>query len=163
MKRQLPGSLDALSRSQPSAQRYLVDTSIGHPHAKALSVARWRIESVAGLFGVDDKTQVLDEEIIPRCGAEDIVWLTFDKAAKHEHEELTKLHQTCVLWISRPKHGLSSAYIHAMLAVAIMRVDPLFSSRDSQALHLRMNWRIDAEPVEQWRGRHPRRRLPLSE
>lgn len=66
-----------------------VDTSIGHPHACALQVAGWNIQSVADLFRLDDWAQARDEQIIPECGAQDIVWLTlFHEFTRHGHGSL---------------------------------------------------------------------------
>lgn len=140
---------------QPDS-RYRLDTSLGSPHAAALRVAGWDIVSVDELFGVDSTVSILDEEIIPRCGREGRTWLTVDERARFRHAELTKQHLVSVVWITRPNDGLSVAYVHALLARALLKVDPEFAAHPDFALQFRLGWTLEARPREHWRARKPR-------
>lgn len=108
------------------------------------------------LFGVSATESVLDEAIIPRCAREGRVWITADERAQRQHEMALKQHLVSVLWVNRPRGGMSTAYQHAHLAAALLHLDYEFTSRGDHALHYRLGPTLHAKPTELWRSRRPR-------
>lgn len=137
-------------------QQYLLDNQLNPYLAAAFQLAGWDIKSVQEWFGVDPEESVLDEVIIPRCGSEGRVWVTADERAQRRHEAALKLHRVSVLWIIRPNDGMSTAYQHAHIATALLRVDYDLSHRPSEAVHYEVGWTLKAEPKEVWKSRRTR-------
>jgi PIN like domain len=134
-------------------QRYLLDNSLNPYLAAALRLAGWDVVSVNEWFAADPRQSVVDEDIIRRCGQEGRASITADDAARGQHEVALKWHLVSVLWVSRPKGGMSTTYQHALLTSALLRFDYLLSGTADCALHHRVGSTLHAVPVETWRRR----------
>lgn len=123
--------------------------------AEALRLAGWDVQSVHEAFNCKATDRVPDEVIIPWCSQHDRVWITADEAARREHEIALKQQLVSVLWVNRPKGGMSTAYQHAHLAAALLRLDDKLSQRHREAVHCRLGSTLHAVPQEAWSGKKP--------
>jgi hypothetical protein len=137
-------------------QRYLLDHSLNPNLAQALRLADWDVLSVTELFGVSSQDSIDDSEIIRRCAREGRIWVSVDVAARRQHAFLLQFLGVSVLWVSRPKEGMSTAYQHALLTAALLRADPEFTSQPHHAIHFTVGSTLNAKPKEVWRQRRQR-------
>ncbi len=100
--------------------------------------------------------QILDEDIISWCAREGRALVTADESARREHEVALKASLINVLWLQRPKKGISTSYQHAHLAISMMRFDCLASNRPKEAVHCVVGSTLGAAPKEIWRQRRQR-------
>lgn len=112
--------------------------------------------SVNEAFNCAPSDRIPDEKIIPWCARENRVWITADEAARRQHEFALKQHQVSVLWVHRPKTGMSTAYQHAHLAAALLKVDYLLGQNCKGAVHYAIASPLGSQPREIWRGRRAR-------
>ena len=138
-------------------QRYLLDHQLNPTLADAVRNAGWDILYVMELFNVGPLDSVPDELIIPRCAAEGRVWVTADEKVRREHEQALKLNLVSALWVRRPNEGMSTAYAHALLTTALLRVDVLLTQRPGYAQHYTVGPTLHAQPKLVWERRRPRR------
>lgn len=136
--------------------KYLLDNCLNPELAQALRLAGWDIKNVYEAFGVGPWDRVLDEDIIPWCAREDRVLVTADESARREHELALKANLISVLWLQRPKKGMSTPYQHAHLAAAMIRFDCDVSNKPKDAVHCTVGWTLGAVPKEVWKQRRHR-------
>ncbi len=134
----------------------MLDNCLNPNLATALELAGWDIKNVYQAFSCGPTDQILDEDIIPWCAAEDRVLISADESARRDHELALKSNLVSVLWIQRPKTGMSTAYQHAHLAAALMRFDCVVAQR-TEAIHCTDGWTLGAVPKEVWAERRRRR------
>lgn len=130
--------------------KYLLDNCLNPRLAEALRLAGWDIRNVYEAFGVGPTDQVLDEDIIPFCARENLALVTADEAARREHELALKTNRISVLWVQRPKTGMSTPYQHAHLAAALMRFDYHVYCTPKDAVHCSIGSTLGAVPKERW-------------
>src|SRR5438445_15960 len=94
--------------------------------------------SVNELFGVQPTESIPDEDIIARCAAEGRSWITADESARRQHELALKENLVSVLWVKRPKSGMSTAYQFAVVVTALLRFDIELSRNPGHAIHRRV-------------------------
>lgn len=119
-------------------------------------MAGWQIQSVNELFGAQAHDSVPDQTIIPRCAAEGLAWVTADDSARREHEFALKSNLVSVLWVKRPKDGMSVAYSFAVLATALLRFDRILDDHPGRAMHCAVGHALSARVDPIWEQRRPR-------
>jgi len=105
------------------------------------------------LFGSDPRQSILDPEIIPRCAAEGRAWVTVDESARREHELALKTHLVSVLWVKRPREGMSTAYQFAILVTALLRFDMELDKYPGRAIHCGVGSSLNASLERLWERR----------
>ncbi len=119
--------------------------------ADALRLAGWDIQNISQAFDCKPTDSIPDETIIPWCARNGWVWITADESARREHEVALKQHQVSVLWVVKPaKTGMSTAYQHAHLAAALLKLDDKLSQKPKEAIHCRLGPTLHAQPQELW-------------
>jgi hypothetical protein len=121
--------------------------------APALRLAGWDIVNVMELFGVGPRDSVPDDAIIPRCAVDRRIWITADERAQRQHELSLKQHFVSAMWVRRPRDGMSTAYQHAHLAAALLRLDFELSDLGDQVAHFELGPTLHAVPKEIWKRR----------
>lgn len=133
---------------------YLLDPSLNPELASALRVGLWDILAVHELFGVDVRTRILDEDIIPRCREEGRIWVTADEAARRRHTDHLGAHDIHVLWVKRKDGKMGTPYQLALLSQAILRLDQLLETRTDRRRHYEVGWALGSpRPLDQRRER----------
>ena len=122
-------------------------------------MAGWDVVSVNELFGVRPDESIADQDIIPRCTAEGRAWITADDSARREHELALKQHLVSVLWVKRPKEGMSTAYQFAVLVTALLRFDMELARDPSRAFHCGVGSSLNASLERLWERRRPAAQL----
>lgn len=108
---------------------YIVDENLSPTIAKALSACGFDITCVQEVF--PNRTGVEDTEIIEwlsKHGRQKSVWITADQSAAKVHAKFLLAKQNSVLWIFRPKAGLSKLQELQLLSLIIEHVTELMSN-----------------------------------
>ena len=143
-----------ISKWQPQ-HKYVLDNSLNPKLAEALRLAGWNVLSVNELFGVQPTESIPDEDIIPRCAAEGRSWITADESARRQHELALKEKLVSVLWVKRPKSGMSTAYQFAVVVTALRRFDIELSRNPGHAIHCGVGSTLAASLERLWEKRRP--------
>lgn len=107
---------------------YIVDENLTPIIARAIAACGFDITSVHEEFG---RSNVDDTEIIEwlgKYGRQQSVWITADKDASKAHAKFIIAKQNSVLWIFRPKQGLSKLQELQLLPLVIEHVTDLISA-----------------------------------
>lgn len=108
---------------------FIIDHNLSYALADALSACGFEVTSVIRVF--PDKATVADEEIIDwleQQGRERCVWITADENAQKVHAKYILAKQISVLWVLRPKKGLSNLKALQLLSLIIEPLEQLISS-----------------------------------
>ncbi|MCH7745962.1 MAG: DUF5615 family PIN-like protein, partial [Chloroflexi bacterium] len=92
-------------RSRPF---FLIDHNLSHKLAQAFTDVGFDAMSVRGAF--PDRSTVPDKEIIEwlsSSGQHNSIWVTADDDAQKAHAKLIMASNISVLWVNRPRRGLS--------------------------------------------------------
>jgi len=93
--------------------------------------------------------------IIPRCATEGRSWITADESARRQHELALKENLVSVLWVKRPKSGMSTAYQFAVVVTALLRFDIELSRNPGHAIHCGVGSTLSASLERLWEKRRP--------
>ena len=116
---------------------FIIDHNLSYALADALSACGFDVTSVKAVF--PNKVKVEDEEIIDRLeeqGRECSVWITADEKSQKAHAKYISAKGISVLWVVRPKKGLSTLKALQLLSLIIEPLAQLISST-KQPLYLR--------------------------
>jgi hypothetical protein len=113
-------------------------------------LAGWDVVSVNELFNVRPDESIHDQDIIRRCAAENRAWITADESARREHELALKQHLVSVLWVKRPKAGMSTAYQFAVIVTALLRFDMELARDPGRVLHCTVGSTLGASLQRLW-------------
>ena len=116
---------------------FIIDHNLSYALADALSACGFDVTSVKAVF--PNKERVEDEEIIDwleKQGRERSVWITADEKAQKVHAKYILAKEISVLWVVRPKNGLSTLKALQLLSLIIEPLAQLISST-KQPLYLR--------------------------
>lgn len=149
----MPGSGRYDANSPP--QRYLIDHHFTQHLAAALRTADWHAISVPELFQVGPQARVPDQELIPRCAAEGLAWITMDLRARRQHRQVLLEHQINVLWVRTPPTGMNTRHQLAVVANGLRHFDARLAAAPEWVLHCEVGWALP-EPVHEIE-RFPRR------
>lgn len=118
---------------------FIIDQNLSYALADALSACGFDVTSVKKVF--PNNVKVEDEEIIDwleQQGCERSVWITADEKAQKVHAKYILAKQISVLWVIRPKNGLSTLKALQLLSLIIEPLTQLISST-KQPLYLRVS------------------------
>jgi len=118
---------------------YLVDESLTPAIARGLYPCGYDIVYERDLDEFKDKILVGDEEIVQWLGdhgRQKTVWITADKDASKAHAKFILSKQNSVIWVFRPKTGLSNLHELILTSLIIEYVNDLFNNAVA-ALYLR--------------------------
>jgi len=135
------------SLRSPASRPFLIDHQLNPAVAKALREADWNVRTVTELFNVSPQQKITDQEIIPRCAADGLTWVTADIRARAQHRRLLREHLVSVLFVRRPPTGMNSRYELALLANAIRHFDICLEQEKGSVLQCRVGWGLPS-PIE---------------
>ena len=121
---------------------YLVDESLTPAIARALYLCGYDIVFARDLDEFKGKDLVSDEEIVEWLGGhgrQKSVWITADKDAAKAHAKFIISKQNSVIWVFRPKTGLSSLHELILISLIIEHVNDLITNAGSP-LYLRASF-----------------------
>ena len=121
---------------------YLVDESLTPAIARALYLCGYDIVFERDLDEFKDKNLLGDEEIVQwlgEHGRQKSVWITADKDASKAHAKFILSKQNSVIWVFRPKTGLSNLHELILISLIIEHVNDLIANADT-ALYLRASF-----------------------
>lgn len=108
---------------------FLVDENLSPSVARAIAACGFDITSVQqefeGRSGVDDR-EIIDW--LGQYGRQKSVWITADKSAAKAHAKCLLAKQNSVLWIYRPKKGLSKLQELQIISLLIEYLNDLISA-----------------------------------
>ena len=105
---------------------YLIDHNLSPSYAPVFTALGYKVTSVRESF--PRRIRVPDEEIIDWLaarGRQNAVWVTADEDAKKTHAKLILARNISVMWIFRPKKGLSGLQELQLLSLVIEHVTVL--------------------------------------
>lgn len=105
---------------------YLIDHNLSYKFADVLVAVGFNVTSVTKAF--PGRERVLDDEIIDwlaQRGRQNAVWITADEEAQKVHAKLIVAKYISVLWIWRPKGGLTGLQELQLLSLVIEHVTVL--------------------------------------
>lgn len=121
---------------------YLVDENLTPVIARALYLCGYDIVFERDLDEFKDQQLVSDEDIIQwlgEHGKQKSVWITADKDASKAHARFILSKQNSVIWVFRPKTGLSSLHELILISLIIEHVNDLITNA-STSLYLRASF-----------------------
>ena len=108
---------------------YLIDHNLSPSFAPVFTALGYKVTSVKESF--PNHVRVPDEEIIDWLaarGRQNAVWVTADEDAKKTHAKLILARGISVMWVFRPKKGLSGLQELQLLSLVIEHVTDLVAA-----------------------------------